>query len=81
MTTSNEYRALLEDEIFKRGEVRGRLGAVLTILTDMLIDLNALEIYYEKPSSKSVSPAVLSQLRQRVNDAKAVLHEAMTEPQ
>ncbi len=80
MSARKAYSSLLEDEIFKHGDVRGRLGTAMTILTDMLIDLNALEIFYEKPSSKSVSPAVLAELRQKILEAKAVLHEALTEP-
>lgn len=80
MINPEQYRTLLDDEIFKSGEVRGRLGTALTILTDMLIDLNALEIYYEKPTSKSVSPAVLEELRRKVVEAKAVLHEALVHP-
>jgi hypothetical protein len=80
MTAPSQYQDLLDDEIFKRGEVSGRLGTAITILTDMLIDLNALEIYYEKPSSKSVSPAVLDDLRRKVVEAKDVLHTALVHP-
>jgi hypothetical protein len=78
MNASSKYNRLLEDEIFMKGELNGRLGTALSILTDMLIDLNALQIYYEKPSLKSVSPMVLTELRQKVDEAKEIIHDALT---
>ena len=60
-----------------KGGLKGRLGTTLSILTDMLIDINALQIYYEKPSSKSISPSVLLELRQKVEEAKEIIHEAL----
>jgi hypothetical protein len=78
MKPSDKYSRLLEDEIFMKGELSGRLGTTLSILTDMLIDINALQIYYEKPSLKSVSPLVLSELRQKIDDAKEIIHGALS---
>ncbi|HYM21157.1 MAG TPA: hypothetical protein VEW28_09165 [Candidatus Kapabacteria bacterium] len=60
-----------------KGELNGRLGTTLSILTDMLIDLNALQIYYEKPSSKSISPALLGEIRNKIDAAKEIIHGAL----
>lgn len=68
-----EYKKLLEDQIFMKGEIEGRIGTALTLLTDMLIDLNALEIYYQKPSSKELSPKEIVSLRKKVIDLKSIL--------
>ncbi len=67
--------------MFMRGENRGRVSTAMTILTDMLIDLNALDIYYQKPSSKGVSPAVLGELRRKVDTAKELLHAILSHNQ
>lgn len=72
------YTKLLEDELFMKGEVRGRLATTTTILTDMLIDLNSLELFYQKPSSKSITPAEIGELRIKINKAKQLLYEALT---
>jgi hypothetical protein len=68
-----EYKNLLEDQIFMKGETEGRIGTALTILTDMLIDLNALEIYYQKPSSKELSPREIENLREKIAHLKFIL--------
>ena len=67
------YSKLLEDEIFMKGDTEGRIGTALTILTDMLIDLNALELYYQKPSSKELSPREVGELRKKILDLKSIL--------
>ena len=72
-----QYRQLLEDESFKSGEGRGNLRAALTVLTDMLIELNALEIYYQKPSTKAVSPKEIDALREKVEMVKKLVHASM----
>jgi hypothetical protein len=77
MKNLSRYKQLLDDEVFMKGGLKGRLGTTLSILTDMLIDINALQIYYEKPSSKSISPSVLLELRQKVEEAKEIIHEAL----
>ncbi|MDP4220051.1 MAG: hypothetical protein Q8916_13675 [Bacteroidota bacterium] len=68
-----EYKNLLEDQIFMKGDTEGRIGTALTILTDMLIDLNALEIYYQKPSSKELSPREIEKLREKIAHLKLIL--------
>jgi hypothetical protein len=73
----NEYRALLEDELFRGGETKGRLRTALTILTDMLIELNALEIYYQKPSMKSIVPAEIAALRAKIEVIKNLIQDSM----
>ncbi len=70
----NEYRSLLEEEIFKAGEAKGRLRTALTVLTDMLIELNALEIYYQKPITKSVAPMEIEAMRKKLALVKELLH-------
>jgi hypothetical protein len=72
-----EYQQLLEDEIFKAGPKKGGLRTALTILTDMLIELNALEIYYQKPGSKAVLPSEIAALRRKVDAVKSLLHDSM----
>jgi len=69
----SEYKTLLEDQIFMKGENEGRIGTALTMLTDMLIDLNALEIYYQKPSSKELSPREIESLRKKIATLKSIL--------
>ncbi len=72
-----EYRQLLEDESFKNGPEAGSLRTALTVLTDMLIELNALDIYYQKPGTKAVSPKEISTLRDKVETVKNLLHTSM----
>jgi len=73
-----EYRQLLEDESFKAGREKGSLRTALTVLTDMLIELNALEIYYEKPGTKSVSPKEIPALREKVETVKRLVHDSIS---
>ena len=68
-----EYKTLLDDQIFMKGETEGRIGTALTMLTDMLVDLNALEIYYQKPSSKELSPREIQSLRKKIVALKSIL--------
>ena len=68
-----EYKTLLEDQIFMKGESAGRIGTAITVLTDMLIDLNSLEIYYQKPSSKELSPKEIQSLRKKIVNLKSIL--------
>lgn len=69
------YSQLLEDEIFKGGEQKGRLRTAMTVLTDMLIELNALEVYYQKPTSKVVTPPEIEALRKKIDMIKELLHQ------
>jgi hypothetical protein len=73
----NEYRALLEDELFRGGETKGRLRTALTVLTDMLIELNALEIYYQKPTMKSIVPAEIAAMRAKIEAVKQLVHDSI----
>ena len=73
----NEYSRLLEDELFRGGETKGRLRTALTILTDMLIELNALEIYYQKPSMKSIVPAEIAALRTKIDTIKKLVQDSI----
>ena len=66
------YNKLLEDEIFMKGDSEGRIGTALTILTDMLIDLNSLELFYQKPSSKQLSPVEIVSLRNKILHLKSI---------
>jgi hypothetical protein len=72
------YSKLLEDEVFKFGESKGRLKTAITILTDMLIELNSLEVYYQKPVSKSVSPDEISALRRKIDVVKSLLQDTLS---
>ncbi len=69
----SEYKTLLEDQIFMKGESEGRIATALTMLTDMLIDLNALDVYYQKPSSKKITPREIESIRKKIVDLKAIL--------
>ena len=72
-----EYDNLLEDEIFRTGEAKGRLSTAMTILTDMLIELNSLEVYYQKPIDKSVAPKEINELRKKVDFVKELVRESL----
>ena len=72
-----EYRELLENELFRGGEQKGRLRTALTILTDMLIELNALEIYYQKPTPKTVAPSEIDALRKKIGSVKNLIHASI----
>ena len=75
---TEEYLRLLEDETFKSGAPAGQLRTALTIMTDMLVELNALEIYYEKPVVRSITPPEIGALRRKIEDVKGLLHESIT---
>ena len=70
-----DYKTLLEDQIFMKGESAGRFGTALTVLTDMLIELNSLEVYYQKPSSKEISPKEIENLREKIAYLKSILQD------
>ena len=72
-----EYDNLLEDEIFRTGEARGRLSTAMTILTDMLIELNSLEIYYAKPIDKAKVPSQINEIRKKVDLVKDLVRESL----
>ena len=74
---NSEYSSLLEDELFRGGERKGRLRTALTILTDMLIELNALEIFYQKPSAKSIVPAEIQSMRAKIDAIKQLVQETI----
>ena len=73
----SQYIQELEDEIFRRGEQEGRVTTAISMLTDSLLLVNALEIFYQKPSSKSVSPAQISELRGNLDAIKELLRELL----
>jgi hypothetical protein len=75
------FDEFVEDEVFKFGEQGGKMRVALSLLTDMLIDLNSLEIYYQKPTSKSVTPASLAALRDKIATVKELIHDALGSPQ
>ncbi|MEP7234239.1 MAG: hypothetical protein ABI778_02975 [Ignavibacteriota bacterium] len=70
-----DYNNLLEDQIFMKGELQGRIGTALTILTDILIELNSLEIFYQKPSSKDLSPKEIATIRKKIDTLKSILQD------
>lgn len=67
------YTDLLETEIFQKGNSEGRIATALTILTDMLIELNALEIFYQKPVSKEITPQEIGAIREKILYLKSIL--------
>jgi len=73
----SEYQSLLEDEIFKAGKYKGQLKTALTILTDMMIELNALEVFYQKPTLKLVSPQEIRTLRSKMEAVKLLIHDSI----
>jgi hypothetical protein len=68
-----EYEELLETEVFKHGKTEGHLRTLVTILTDMLLELNSLEIYYQKPSTKAIDPPQIRSLRRKIELAKSLI--------
>lgn len=74
-----EYADLLEDEQFKHGVRAGNLRTSLTLLTDMLIELNSLEIYYQKPATKAIAPQEIAALRQKIEYVKRLIQESVSE--
>jgi hypothetical protein len=72
-----QYDQELDDAIFRQGEMKGRLSTSISILTDSLLELNALEVYYQKPASKAVSPAEIERLRAKLTSIKELLREAI----
>jgi hypothetical protein len=75
MSLPIQYERELDDEIFRSGEVKGRVTTSMSILTDSLLMLNALEVYYQKPSSKAVAPGELAELRANLSAVKELLRE------
>ncbi len=73
------YAQELEDEIFRRGERSGRVTTALSMLTDSLLMVNALEIFYQKPSSKAVTPQEIAELRQNLDAVKELLRAVLNE--
>jgi hypothetical protein len=71
------FDEFVEDEVFKFGEQGGKMRAALSVLTDMLIDLNSLEVFYQKPTSKAITPVSLSALRDKIGTVKGLLHDAL----
>lgn len=74
-----QYERELEDEIFRRGETTGRITTSVSILTDALLDLNALEVYYQKPASKSIAPPEIEELRSRLTFIKELLRDVINQ--
>lgn len=75
MEISNEYTSELENNIFQYGEAKGRLNTALSILTDSLLALNSLELFYQKPISKSVSPTELKTIKKNIEQTKFLIQE------
>ena len=73
------YEQELEDEIFRRGEQEGRVTTALSMLTDSLLMVNALEIFYQKPSSKSVTPQEIEEQRRNLDAVKELLRAVLNE--
>jgi hypothetical protein len=73
-----EYEQQLDDEIFRHGEMKGRITTSITVLTDALLALNALEVYYQKPASKSITPPEIEDLRTKLTLTKELLREVIT---
>lgn len=72
-----QYEQLLEDQTFMSGDSRGRLETALTVLTDMLVELNALEIYYAKPGAKSLVPPQIADLREKIEYIKQIIRASL----
>jgi hypothetical protein len=83
--TSNDllpepYHSQLDDEIFRRGEIVGRLTTSMSMLTDALLMVNALETFYQKPSSKAISPNEIVELRAAIDGVRELLRQAISTP-
>ena len=72
------FDEFVEDEVFKFGEQGGKMRAALSVLTDMLIDLNSLEVFYQKPTSKAVTPVSLAAIRDKIGAVKGLIHDALS---
>jgi hypothetical protein len=68
------YKELIENEIFKRGEIQGSASAAQSIMTDTLLELNSLSLFYQKPSSKSITPKEIESIRANIELVKGLLH-------
>ena len=73
-----QYHQELEDGIFRFGELKGRVTTSLSILTDSLLMLNALQLYYQKPASKAISPSEIESLRSNLTSVKELLRQIVT---
>lgn len=71
----DRYHDELDDALFRDGQVKGRITTSMSILTDSLLMLNALELYYQKPASKSISPAEIAHLRANLDGVKELLRQ------
>lgn len=71
------YKALIEDEIFKLGISKGSASAAQTILTDTLLELNSLAIFYQKPSNKSITPKEIESIRANIELVKELLQKLL----
>lgn len=78
-TLPRAYEEDLDDSIFRHGEVKGRIATSMSMLTDSLLALNALEVYYQKPVSKAVAPAEIDHLRTTLTSVKELLRQALGE--
>ena len=77
MSLPKVYSNELENAIFQHGENGGRIVTCLSILTDSLLSLNSLEIFYQKPISKSVSPSEIIEIRTLIESVKVLLQETI----
>jgi hypothetical protein len=75
---SERYEQELDDAIFRYGDVRGRITTSMSMLTDSLLDLNALELYYQKPVSKAVAPSEIERIRGTLESIKELLRQTIT---
>jgi len=71
------YNNLIEDESFKLGLAKGSVSAAQTILTDTLLELNSLAIFYQKPSSKSINPKEIESIRANIELVKELLQKVL----
>ncbi len=74
----SQYDQELDDAIFRQGETKGRLTTSISILTDSLLELNALQVFYQKPASKAISPAEIESLRAKLTSIKELLQEVIS---
>lgn len=71
------YTTLIEDEVFKLGVSKGSASAAQTILTDTLLELNSLAIFYQKPSNKSITPKEIESIRANIELVKELLQKLL----